>query len=146
VTVSLSFGLNHKINPHEQLELLHNFVAYPAIVMVDDQALLSRYIPSDLPAESENADGRAFGKPVWDFQYPESSVFVTKNRFVRCAIAETQPGDRVFVALGSTYPIILRPKDNGRHQKRYAIWWFAYVDGVMSGEYEDTESVTYQIE
>ena len=34
--VSLSFGLNHKINPCEQLELLHSFVAYLTIVLADD--------------------------------------------------------------------------------------------------------------
>ncbi|CAN9260775.1 unnamed protein product [Alternaria alternata] len=98
--VSLSFGLSHKINPFEQLELLHNFVAYLAIVLADDRAILTTFIPGDLLEESNSADGRAFGKPVWDFQYPESSIFITRNRLVGCAIATTQPGDEVFVALG----------------------------------------------
>jgi hypothetical protein len=41
--------------------------------------------------------------------------------------------------------MILRSKDNGR-LRRYAIRRFAYVDDVMSGDNEDTESETYQIE
>jgi hypothetical protein len=143
--VSLSFGLNHKINPFEQLELLHNFVAYLAIVLSDDPATLHTYISPELLEESKNADGRAFGKPVWDFQYPESSIFITKNRFVGCAIATTQPGDEVFIAMGSTYPMILRPSDVGGHAQ-YVIRGFAYVDGVMNGERADTGSMTIHIQ
>jgi hypothetical protein len=71
------------------------------------------FIPCDLLKESPSADGRAFGKPVWDFQYPGSSVFITKNRLVGCAIATTRPGDEMFVALGSTYPMISRPSEGG---------------------------------
>lgn len=144
VAVSLSFGLSHKVNSLEELGMLYNFVAYLAIVLADDQATLTTYIPSDLLEESKCADGHVFGKPVWDFQYPESSIFVTKSRFVGCAIATTQPGDEVFVPLGSTYPMILRPKDTGESRK-YVIRGFAYVDGVMDGERAGSNSMTFQI-
>ncbi|KAH8624728.1 hypothetical protein IG631_20193 [Alternaria alternata] len=65
--VSLSIGLSHKINPFEQLELLHNFVTYIAIILADDRTILATLILGDLLEESNSADGRAFGKPVWDF-------------------------------------------------------------------------------
>ncbi|KAL1797950.1 hypothetical protein ACET3X_004556 [Alternaria dauci] len=143
--VSLSFGLSHKLNPFEQLELLHNFVAYLAIVLADDQTTLTTFIPSDLLEDSNSADGRAFGKPVWDFQYPESSIFIAKDRHVGCAIATTQPGDQVFIALGSTYPMILRPGEAGA-KAQYVIRGFAYVDGVTNGECAGTDSMTFHIQ
>ena len=68
--VSLSFGLSHKINPFEQLELLHNFVAYLAIVLADDRAILITFILGSLLEESNSVDGCVFGKPVWDFLVP----------------------------------------------------------------------------
>jgi hypothetical protein len=143
--VSISFGLNQMINPFEQQELLQSFVAYLAIVFCDEQATLTTYIPGELLEESRNANGRAFGKPVWDFQYPDSSIFVTKNKFVGCAISTTQQGDEVFVALGSTYPMILRP--NGVDGlTRYLIRGFAYVDGVMYGECAESSCKTFQIQ
>jgi hypothetical protein len=89
IAVSLSFGLNHKIKSAEKLELLHNFVAYLVIVLADDPALLTTYISGDLLEDAKSADGRAFGKPVWDFQYPDASHFVTKSNFIGCAIATT---------------------------------------------------------
>lgn len=145
VAVSLSFGLNHKINPYEQMELLQSFVAYLAMVFRDEPAILKTYIPSKLLEESKTADGRAFGKPVWDFQYPDSSIFVTRNKYVGCAISTTQQGDEVFVALGSTYPMILRP-DNADGLKRYLIRGFAYVNGVMNGECAKSSCETFLIQ
>jgi hypothetical protein len=139
------FSLNHKINSSEKLELLHNFVACLAIVLADDQAMLATYISSDLLEESKFADGHAFGKPVWDFQYPDSSNFVTKSNFVGCAIATTQPGDEVFVSLDSTYPMVLRPKDTG-DSRIYVIRGFAYVDGVMDRERAGSNSMIFQIQ
>jgi hypothetical protein len=132
VAVSLSFGLN-------------NFVAYLAIVLADVPALLVTYISSDLLKDSRSANGRAFGKPVWDFQYPDASIFVTRSNLVGCAIATTQPGDEVFVSLGSTYPMILRPKDTG-DSRMYVIRGFAYVDGVMDGECAGYDTMTFQIQ
>lgn len=143
--VSLSFGLSHKINPFEQLEWLHNFVAYLAIILADDRAILTTFIPGDLLEESNSADGRAFGKPVWDFQYPESSIFITRNRLVGCAIATTQPGDEVFVALESAYAMTLRPSETGG-KARYVIRGFVYVDGVMNGERAGTSSMTVHVQ
>ncbi|KAF1992784.1 hypothetical protein P154DRAFT_595250 [Amniculicola lignicola CBS 123094] len=143
--VSISFGLGHKINPSEKIELLHNFVAYLTIVLADDQATLTTYILGDLLRDSESADGRAFGKPVWDFQYPESGIFITNDGLVGCAIATTQPGDEVFVSLGSTYPMILRPNGIGEARK-YVIRGFAYVDGVMDGERAGSVCTEFEIQ
>jgi hypothetical protein len=140
--ISISFGLNHQISPSEQLELLHNFVAYLAIIFEDDQATLTQYISDELRQDSKSADGRAFGKPVWDFVYPESSIFITENKFIGCAVATTQPGDEVFVALGGTYPMVLRPHESSR----YVIRGFAYVCGVMDGELAGSESRVAQIQ
>ncbi|KAH8714833.1 heterokaryon incompatibility protein-domain-containing protein [Phaeosphaeriaceae sp. PMI808] len=137
VAVSISFGLNRKINPSEKLELLQNFVAYLAIVLVDDQATLTTYISSELLEESKSADGPLL--------YPESSIFITKGEFVGCAIATIQPGDEVFIALGSTYPMVLRPNSISE-RKKYVIRGFAYVDGVMDGELAGSSSTTFQIQ
>ncbi|KAF2658267.1 hypothetical protein K491DRAFT_624949 [Lophiostoma macrostomum CBS 122681] len=145
VAISISFGLNHTISSFERLELLHNFIAYLATVLADDQATLTKYIPHDLLAESQSADGHDFGKPFWDFQYPESSVFVTKSKFVGCAVSTTQQDDEIFVSLGSTYPMILRPKDEP-NPGTYVIRGFAYVDGVMHGERAEFSELTLRIQ
>ena len=105
---------------------------------------LTTYIPSDLLEESNTADEHAFGKPVCDFQYPESSTFVTKHRLVGCAIATAQPDDVVFVSMGSTYPMIQKPSDAGG-QAQYVIRGLAYVDAVMNGERTGMNSMTFYI-
>jgi hypothetical protein len=51
--------------------------------------------------ESKHAGGHAFGEPVCEFKYPESSFFITEGRLIG---STTRPGDMVCVALGSTYP------------------------------------------
>jgi hypothetical protein len=130
--VSLSFSLNRETDPQEQLKLLHEFVAYIEIVFADEQDMVKQYIPQDLIDESKAADGYAFGKPVWDFKYPEASVFITNEGLVGCASSTTRPGDVVLVALGSSYPIVLRP-DNDEKQ-HFTIRGFAYVHGIMDGE------------
>jgi hypothetical protein len=81
--VSLSISLSHEINPSEQFELLHNFVAYVAIVLTNDRAILTTFIPGDLLEESNSAERRAFGQPMWDFHYPESSIYITKDNSSR---------------------------------------------------------------
>jgi hypothetical protein len=73
--------------------------------------------------------------------YPESSI-ITENKFIGCAVATTQPGDIVFVALGCTYPMVLRPDETGK----YVIRGFAYVCGVMDGELADSEGRIVQIQ
>ena len=79
--------------------------------------------------KSEEADGFMFGKPVWDFKYPESTFFVTVGRLSGCVASSAKPKDVICVPLGSTYPIILRPDSD-----RFYIRGYAYVHGIMNGE------------
>jgi hypothetical protein len=136
--ISFSFGLNHKIDPAEERHLLHNFIAYLKIAL--DEETYNKYIPPDLSEESKHGDGHAFGKPVWDFKYPESSFFITESKLIGCAISTTRPGDIVCVALGSTYPFVLRPNDD-----HFAIRGYAYVYGIMQGERQDSERQVFKI-
>lgn len=124
---SFSFGLNEKSDPGNEHLLVQRFVAYLKIVL--DEEVYNTYIPADVSEDSENADGRLFGKPVWDFEYPESSFFITENKFMGCSISPTRPGDVVYVALGSTYPLVLRPDG-----EEFRIRGFAYVHGLMYAE------------
>jgi hypothetical protein len=136
--ISFSFGLNHEIKPAEERHLLHDFVAYLKIAL--DEETYNKYIPPDLSEESKHADGHAFGKPVWDFKYPESSFFITEGRLIGCAVSTTRPGDMVCVALGSTCPFVLRP--DGDH---FVIRGYAYVYGIMHGEQQDYERQVFKI-
>ena len=72
LATSFSFGLDENTDPADERYLLHNFVAYLKIVL--DEETYSRYIPADLSEGSKLADGHAFGKPVWDFDYPGSQL------------------------------------------------------------------------
>jgi Heterokaryon incompatibility protein (HET) len=135
---SFSFGLDEKTDPADERRLLHNFVAYLKIVL--DEETYNKYIPPDVSEESEHADGHAFGKPVWDFEYPESSFFITEGGFIGCSISTTRPGDMVCVALGSTYPYILRP--DGDH---FFIRGYSYVHGIMHGEQRNSERQVFKI-
>ena len=138
MAMSFSFGLDEKTDPADKHLLLHSFVAYLKIVL--DEETYNRYIPSDLAEESKHADGLLFGKPIWDFKYPESSFFVTKNGWIGCAISATRPGDMVCIALGSTYPFVLRPE--GDH---FLIRGYAYVEGIMHGEQRNSEGRMLEI-
>jgi hypothetical protein len=138
VATSFSFGLDEQSNPADERRLLHNFVAYLKIVL--DGEIYNRYIPPDVSEESKHGDGRAFGKPVWDFKYPESSLFITEGRLTGCSISTTRPGDMVCVALGSTYPFILRR--DGNH---FLIRGYAYVHGIMHGEQQNSEGQVFEI-
>jgi len=129
---SLSFGLDEKADPADERTLLHNFVAYLKIAL--DEETYDKYISPEISEESKKADGHAFGKPVWDFKYPESSFFVTEDSLVGCCISSTQPGDIVYVALGSTYPLILRP--DGDH---FLIRGYTFVHGIMHGERQESD-------
>ena len=135
---SFSFGLDENTDPADERYLLHNFVAYLKLVL--DEATFIKYIPQDLSEESKHADGHAFGKPVWDFKYPESNFFITKNGFIGCTISIIRQGDLVCVALGSTYPFILRPDDN-----EFLIRGYAYVHGLMRGEQQNSERQVFRI-
>ncbi|CAK7204167.1 hypothetical protein SEUCBS139899_006921 [Sporothrix eucalyptigena] len=153
--VSLSYGLDGTSTPvDDEEQLLLDFIAYLKIIL--DDTLFSAYIPYSVALPSSTGDkttgdGRAFGKPVWDFSYPESSLFVTKRGLVGCCITTTQPGDIVFAPLGGTYPSVLRPEEkevvigeNRRddvedgedkvHEVRCRIRGFSFVHGVMRGE------------
>ncbi|PHH84878.1 hypothetical protein CDD83_1229 [Cordyceps sp. RAO-2017] len=124
---SFAFGLDEANNPADEFLLLRNFVAYLHLVV--DGETHRKYIPADLAEYAREANGRAFGKPVWDFEYPKSSFFITESGLVGCCVAATEPGDTVFVPYGSTYPLVLRP--DGCY---YSIRGYAYVHGIMRGE------------
>lgn len=130
--VSLSFGLDEKKTIADDHQLMLNFVAYLKIAL--EEGTFSKYISTELSEESESADGHAFGKPVWDFEYPESSLFITESGLIGCAISSTKPGDIVFAALGSAYPHVLRPDDD-----HYRIRGYSYVHRIMNGEKKDSE-------
>jgi hypothetical protein len=135
---SFSFGLNEKSKPGDERLLIHNFVAYLKIVL--DEETYNKYIPPDVSEESKDGDGHAFGKPVWDFKYPESSFFITEGRLLGCSISTTRPGDLVCIALGSTFPFVLRP--DGDH---FLIRGYAFVHEIMHGEQRDLEGQVFKV-
>jgi hypothetical protein len=135
---SFSFGLDENTDPADDRSLVHNFVAYLKIVL--DEETFKKYIPPHLSEESKHANGHAFGKPVWDFKYPESNFFITENGFTGCTISTTRQGDLVCVALGSTYPFILRPDGN-----ELLIRGYAYVHGLMRGEQQNSQRQVFRI-
>ncbi|KAL8831714.1 MAG: hypothetical protein Q9170_005176 [Blastenia crenularia] len=104
---SFSFGLDEKTDPADESYLRPSFVAYFKLVL--DKETFSKYVPLELAERSESANGSTFGKPAWDFKYPESSFFITRNEFIGCAVSMIRHGNIIYVALGSTYPFILRP-------------------------------------
>ena len=138
LATSFSFGLDENTDPADGRYLLLNFVAYLNIVL--DEETYNRYIPSDLSERSKSASGYIFGKPVWDFDYPESNFFITENRFFGCTVSKTRPGDLVGVALGSTYPFVLRPDGDEFFMRGYA-----YVSGLMHGERQESERRIFRI-
>ena len=138
LATSFSFGLDENTDPADERYLLLSFVAYLKIVL--DEEIYSRYIPADLSESAKVANGLAFGKPVWDFDYPESNFFITKNQFFGCTVSTTRPGDLVCVALGSTYPFILRPDGDEFLMRSYT-----YVAGLMRGEQRNSERQIFRI-
>ncbi len=133
-----SFGLDEKTDPADERHLLHNFVAYLKIVL--DEETYNKYIPPGVSKESEHADGHTFGKPVWDFNYPESSFFITEGRLIGCSTTTTRPGDVVCIALGITYPYILRPDSD-----HILIRGYSYGYGIMHGEQRNSERQVFKI-
>jgi hypothetical protein len=129
---SFSFGLNEKSDPANERLLLQRFVAYLKIAL--DEETYNTYIPAAVSEEAKDADGRLFGKPVWDFTYPESSFFITEDKFIGCSISSTRPGDVVYVPRGSTYPLVLRPDGEA-----FRIRGFSYVHGLMHAEKKDLD-------
>lgn len=127
--VSLSFGLDEKCNPAEDSRLLENFRAYLVMVL---EASFSEYVTEDGAVISHDADGDAFGKPVWDFDYPESSIFRTNDGLIGCCTSVVESGDIVFIPLGSTYPLVLRPQG-----EEYIVKGYTYTYGIMHGELQE---------
>lgn len=126
VATSLSFGLDEKADPMDEHLLLLNFVAYLRTAL--DEETFNKYVPAEISQEATKGDGKAFGKPVWDFDYPESSLFITSSGLIGCSTVTNKPGDIVFIPLGSTYPLVLRP--DGGH---YLLKGFSFVHGKMIG-------------
>ena len=135
---SFSFGLDENTDPANEHYLVKNFVAYLKIVL--DEETFSKYIPPELSEQSKDANGYAFGKPAWDFKYPESSFFITENGYIGCTVSTVRQGDLVCVALGSTYPFVLRPQGN-----EFSIRGYAYVHGLMHGEQHSSERRTFRL-
>lgn len=133
IAASFSFGLDETSTPTNDRVLMHNFLAYLRLVVDNDT--YKEYIPSELAEASRHADSRIFGKPVWDFKYPDSSFFITSNGLTGCCISVSEPGDVIFAPLGSTYPLVLRPEDSF-----YRVRGYSYVHGVMQGERKKNES------
>ena len=138
LATSFSFGLDENAHPTDERGLARNFAAY--LKMVLDKETFVRYIPSNLAEESKHANGRRFGKPVWDFPYPESSFFITQNEWIACTVSKIKPADLVCVALGSTYPFILRSNDD-----EFLIKGYAYVHRLMNGEQKNSERRVFRI-
>jgi hypothetical protein len=127
VAAAFSFGVDEEGNPMDESTLLHNFIAYLKIVF-DEDTLLS-YIAPAVSDESKGGNGYTFGKPVWDFEYPDSGFFITKRGLIGCSVSTTEPGDVVFAPLGSVYPLVLRPVNDG-----FTLRGYSYVHGIMRGE------------
>ena len=136
--VSLSYGLDQKCQAAEDIELSHNFVAYLRNIL--DLETFEKYISQDVIDECKDGNGEAFGKPVWDFEYPTASFFITKGKMLGCSIASTSRNDILFVPYGCSYPLILRPDG-----ETFRIRGFCFVYGVMHGEKSDTEETTVKI-
>ncbi|KAH9885052.1 heterokaryon incompatibility protein-domain-containing protein [Xylariomycetidae sp. FL2044] len=125
MATSFSFGLDHKCNPADEKLLFHNFVAY--LEMVLDEKAYAKYVSPETAEECKDGTASLFGKPVWDFEYPPASVFVTENKMIGCCIAPTEPGDLIVVPNGND---------------GYRIRGFCFIDGIMKGEKQkDVESV-----
>lgn len=131
---SFSFGLDEKSDPANERHLLQKFVAYLRLALGEET--YNKYIPPGVSEESKHANGLEFGKPVWDFTYPESSFFLTEMGLVGCCVSTIRPGDMVYVALGSKYSFVLRPDGD-----RFLLRGFAYVHGIMNGERGGSEQV-----
>ncbi|KAF2430608.1 hypothetical protein EJ08DRAFT_679140 [Tothia fuscella] len=127
LATSISFGLDENADPADEKQLLLNFVAYLNIAL--EAETFNRCIPADLATEAAKGDGKAFGKPVWDFDYLEFTLFITTGGLLGCTTAINKLEDIVFIPLGSTYPLILRPEDS-----HYTIRGFAFVYQRMIGK------------
>lgn len=138
VAIAFAYGLDDNSEPASEYKAVRNFAAYLQIVL--DRETFAKYIPTTLSKDLQHADGRAFGKPVWDFDYPESSLFITERGSVGCCVAVTEPGDSVFVPCGSTYPMVLRPQNGD-----WLVRGYSYVHGVMHGGEQQSKAQMIRI-
>jgi hypothetical protein len=144
LAVSLSFGFGRRLNADERLETVRAFVAYLLLIWNDDQEALGQHIPSVLLQQSTSVEGHIFGKPVWDFKYPDASIFVTEEHMIGCVVSASNTGDEVFVPYGSTYPVVLRPNAQSE-RKTHVNLGYAYVEGAMFGEMAEAAMSTVTI-
>jgi hypothetical protein len=105
-----------------------------------DEETYNKYISLDTSEECKDGDGDAFGKPVWDFEYPVASFFITKRKMIGCSIASTTPRDLVYVPHGCVYPLVLRPDSD-----QFRIRGFCFVHGIMQGEKQDSQGRVVEI-
>ncbi|KAJ1323936.1 hypothetical protein MN608_11193 [Microdochium nivale] len=141
IAVTLSYGIDDSSNPRaDETALLRNFMAYLNLVLGTTR--LQGHVQPDLVRRlSAGGDPLLFGKPVWEFPYPDSSFFVTDKGLPGCCIAPTARGDVVFAPLGSTYPLVLRPR--GRPSSgEFSVCGYAFVYGVMLGELQRDKTRT----
>jgi hypothetical protein len=61
-------------------------------------------------------------------------LFVTDKGQVGCGPSTVMPGDKVYVALGYDYPILLRPTRSDDHSTCYNHLGPTYVHGLMEGQ------------
>ncbi|KAI1264749.1 heterokaryon incompatibility protein-domain-containing protein [Xylariaceae sp. FL1019] len=138
VAVSFSFGLGEKCIPADERTLFQNFIAYLKGVL--DVETYRKYISPATTSDCADGIAAAFGKPVWDFEYPNSSFFIatgkTGEKRIGCCIATTCPGDKVFVPYGSVYPLVLRPEGS-----KYRIRGYCFLYGIMQGEVRYEEAI-----
>jgi hypothetical protein len=139
VATALSFGLDADANPADPHHLLYNFVAYLSVVLPAD--LFAIYVPADVAELAvQTGNGSAFGKPVWDFAYPDAGFFVTSTGLVGRSVCVPQRGEAVIAPLGSTYPLIVRSQPKGEKGKEgednelFMLKGYSYVQGAMRGE------------
>ncbi|EGX95390.1 ankyrin repeat and SAM domain containing protein 6 [Cordyceps militaris CM01] len=127
---SFCYGQDETCQPAEEATLARNFVVYLKSVLHHDD--FAKYIGSAFSDPKEEGHDTVFGKPVWDFEYPESSFFILddESRSPGCCIAPVAPRDVVFVPLGCTYPLVLRANGDGR----FRIRGYCFVHGAMRGE------------
>jgi Heterokaryon incompatibility protein (HET) len=135
---SFSFGLDKMCDPTDERCLFHNFVAYLKNVL--DEETYNKYISLDTSEECKDGNGDAFGKPVWDFEYPVASFFITKRKMIGCSVTSTTPGDLVYVPLGCVYPLVLRPDSD-----QFRIRGFCFVHDIMQGEKQDSPGRVVEI-
>lgn len=136
--MSFSFGLDENSDVADERRVTQNFITYLKIVLDDES--FAQFIPPELAKESIHGDGSAFGKPVWDFKYPESSFIIAENGFVGCSVSLARVGDIVCIISGCAYPLVLR-----QEKDLFRIVGYSYVHHVMRGEMQDCKQRTFKI-